>query len=80
MHDDPKYWFPAKKYGWGWGYPVRWQGLVVFWGYIALLAFGAILPLGETIIGFLTYTALLSVIAVVICWKKGEPPSWRWGK
>jgi hypothetical protein len=32
---DPKYWFPAKRYGWGWGFPVTWQGwlaLAVFLG------------------------------------------------
>jgi hypothetical protein len=26
MDDD--FWFPAKRYGWGWGLPVKWQGLV----------------------------------------------------
>jgi hypothetical protein len=33
----PKYWFPAKRYGWGWGPPVTWQGwaVLVVW----LLAF-----------------------------------------
>jgi hypothetical protein len=20
------FWFPAKKFGWGWGPPVKWQG------------------------------------------------------
>lgn len=24
-----KIWFPAKRYGWGWGLPVTWQGWVV---------------------------------------------------
>jgi hypothetical protein len=30
MPQDPEYWFPAKRYGWGWGIPVTWQGWVVF--------------------------------------------------
>ena len=29
MVPDKGYWFPAKRYGWGWGLPVRWQGWVV---------------------------------------------------
>lgn len=24
-----KYWFPAKRFGWGWGLPSAWQGWVV---------------------------------------------------
>ena len=24
--DPPRYWFPAKRYGWGWGPPSTWQG------------------------------------------------------
>lgn len=27
--NDRKIWFPAKRYGWGWGLPVAWQGWVV---------------------------------------------------
>ncbi len=30
MSDRPAFWFPVKRYGWGWGLPVRWQGWVVF--------------------------------------------------
>jgi hypothetical protein len=26
-----KIWFPAKRYGWGWGLPCCWQGWVFFW-------------------------------------------------
>jgi hypothetical protein len=75
-----KYWFPAKRYGWGWGRPVTWQGWSVLAAFIALLAGGAVviapsrgLPL------YLGYAALLAVALVGICWLKGEPPRWRWG-
>lgn len=30
-----KYWFPAKRYGWGWGFPSAWQGRVVLLAYLA---------------------------------------------
>jgi hypothetical protein len=29
MTDRPSYWFPAKRYGWGWGLPRVWQGWAV---------------------------------------------------
>jgi hypothetical protein len=30
VNDEPTpgYWFPAKRYGWGWGPPLTWQGWV----------------------------------------------------
>jgi hypothetical protein len=34
-------WFPAKRYGWGWGLPSAWQGWVVLISYFALV-FGGI--------------------------------------
>jgi hypothetical protein len=39
---EPNYWFPAKRYGWGWGFPGTWQGWVVIIGYVALIVAGAI--------------------------------------
>ena len=32
MQRNDKYWFPAKRYGWGWGPPNNWQGWVVLAG------------------------------------------------
>jgi hypothetical protein len=33
-------WFPAKRYGWGWGLPVAWQGWVVLLAWLALFVGG----------------------------------------
>lgn len=38
MNIERKYWFPAKRYGWGWGLPVRWQGWVCLAAYMAGVA------------------------------------------
>jgi hypothetical protein len=38
MQIDGRYWFPAKRYGWGWGLPVTWQGWLV--AFIALTVAG----------------------------------------
>ena len=72
-------WFPAKKYGWGWGLPNCWQGWLVVAAYLALLCAGAIL-ISKQIEIFLAYTTVLSIILMVICYLKGEKPRWRWGK
>ncbi len=36
MQTEPKYWFPAKRYGWGWGIPNTWQGWLVLAVFAAL--------------------------------------------
>jgi hypothetical protein len=76
-----QYWFPAKTYGWGWGMPTAWQGWVVMLLFAVFLLVGAVVLLpnyGQLL--FVGYSFLLTVVLVSICWAKGEPPSWRWGK
>jgi len=76
----PKYWFPAKRYGWGWGPPSAWQGWVVLLSYLALVLAG--IPFVHASKGSLVYVAYVSVLTatlIAICWLKGEPPRWRWG-
>jgi hypothetical protein len=29
---------------------------------------------------FLAFTFVLCMALLAICWAKGEPPEWRWGK
>lgn len=76
-----KYWFPAKQYGWGWGPPSAWQGWVVLAAFAILLAVGfMVFPHSANAVTFLLYTLVLTVVLVGICYAKGEPPTWRWGK
>jgi len=78
--DDPRYWFPAKRYGWGWGAPTAWQGWAVLLGFFGLLAAGFLwLPPHRSMAAFAAYVFMLSAVLVAICWWKGEPPRWRWG-
>jgi hypothetical protein len=80
MNSAKKYWFPAKRYGWGWGLPSTRQGWLVLIAYIVsvgLLA-GLALP-GFHPIVFGAGTLGLSGVLVAICWLTGEPPRWRWG-
>lgn len=75
------YWFHAKRYGWGWGLPARREGWVVLITFLVLQIGGtlAFLAAGETF--WLPFWIIgLSLLLVAICWRKGEPPRWRWGE
>jgi asparagine N-glycosylation enzyme membrane subunit Stt3 len=77
---ESKYWFPAKRYGWGWGPPRTWQGWLVLVAFFVLLAVGALMLLPKQETGrFLAYTAFLVAVLVAICYITGEPPKWRSG-
>ena len=78
---NSKYWFPAKRYGWGWGLPISWQGWVVLMMFLVLILIGILVfkPHQHTST-FLIYTAVITIGFVIICYLKGEPPAWRWGK
>jgi hypothetical protein len=70
-----KYWFPAKQYGWGWGFPSAWQGRVVLLTYLAL-AIGGIpfIQASKGSTAYIAYLLVLTVILVAVCWLTGEPP------
>jgi len=77
--DQPRYWFPAKRYGWGWGPPSTWQGWVVLGVYVGLLvALCVLVPADRHPYWF--WAGLIWLVAglIAICWWKGEPPKWRW--
>ena len=80
MESIHKYWFPAKRYGWGRGLPCAWQGWLVFAAFLALVIAGIFLfPPARSLSRFIIYTTLISALLVAVCWLKGEPPRWRWG-
>ena len=81
MSNPPKFWFPAKKYGWGWGMPRTWQGMLVLLTFSILLVAGTLLFDAESsLVVFLCYVGILSGALLAICWRKGEPTRWRWGE
>ena len=73
------YWFPARRFGWGWGLPNCWQGWLVLATYIgaAALGIGGLAPAHPA--GFVAYLGVLSALFIGVCIKKGEPLRWRWG-
>jgi hypothetical protein len=80
MSTSSKYWFPAKKYGWGWGLPITWQGWAITFGYFVTIVAGAmLLDPSRNMVPYLLLVAVATGGLLSTCWAKGEPPSWRWG-
>jgi hypothetical protein len=77
---DRPIWFPAKRYGWGWGPPVTWQGWVVLILWIAIVSAVAPFLAVRTWIGFSAFLFFMVALLLAICYAKGETPRWRWGK
>jgi hypothetical protein len=88
LKDNPQgYWFKSKLYGWG-GTPARWQGWCVIFVYIALIV-AFVLSKEKDIPGnpdsgsnFLTFAQpiiVLTILLIIVAYKKGEKPRWQWG-
>jgi hypothetical protein len=81
MHKpSTRYWFPAKRYGWGWSLPCCWQGWTVLAIYV--LAMAVTIPLINARLGnndALAFAAGMTIVLLYVVYKKGEPPGWRWG-
>jgi hypothetical protein len=79
MTDSGAYWFPAKRYGWGWGPPKTWHGwaVLVVWG--AAFVFGSIRLHHQHGALVWAYRIAMVLLLIAICYLKGEPPKWRWG-
>jgi membrane protein YdbS with pleckstrin-like domain len=81
MAQTKEYWFPTKKYGWGWGLPTVWQGWVVLIAFaVGLTTAAVVLPPSRHPGAFALVMVVASIFLVLVCYLKGEPPRWRWGK
>lgn len=84
MAAKKNYWFKTKKYGWGWGLPLTWQGWASFGIFIAiwLLALFAYLPSGgqgitnENLWSFIGVMVIDVLALVYVSFAYGEPPTW----
>jgi hypothetical protein len=80
--DKPDYWFPVKRYGWGWGLPVRWQGWLVMAVYFGSIYLAIRYAYPRSSVGsFLLWLAVASVVFIaIVVWKGERPLGWRWGE
>lgn len=82
-----KFWFKAKQYGWGW-YPVTWQGwlaTLLYIGFILLSAFTSFDTSTQDVTPpqvwrFIGIDLVATLALVILAWRTGEKPRWRWGK
>ena len=78
--EDREIWFPAKRYGWGWGLPCVWQGWMVLGAYTIMLLIGALtFDSEQDTVLFVGWVTGWTVLLLVVTWVKGERPRWRWG-
>lgn len=77
-----KLWFRAKRYGWGWT-PCSWEGwLVIIVSILLIILSTSQLDKTSKEIPFLFFFRIVVIITILllICYKKGEKPGWRWGR
>jgi hypothetical protein len=79
--NDPKPWFAQKRYGYGAGLPIAWQGWALLAAYLALLA-----GLGELLVPAQTalFILLVGFATGLLIWISARRTRggwrWRWGE
>jgi len=76
---DHEYWFPAKRYGWGWGPPKTWQGWLFLTVWLAVILPASPYLAGRSLPLFLVFFAVMIIVLLTVCYLKGEPARWRRG-
>jgi hypothetical protein len=75
MSTENRYWFRAKRYGWGWGLPCSWQGWVFFVAWLAVLTLATARLIPRRPFVFTLALTAMTALLVMICYIKGEPLS-----
>ena len=79
MSDGPE-WFAPKRYGFGSGLPVSWQGWLVLLVYVGFIA-GAFFLLGENSPAMIAILVIATAVLLVVTSKTTRGGwRWRWGK
>jgi hypothetical protein len=79
MSDSPE-WFAPKRYGYGSGLPISWQGWAVTLGYVALVVPISVI-LKNRPLQLISVVIPLTVVLMVICARTTRGGwRWRWGK
>jgi hypothetical protein len=79
MSDGPE-WFAPKRYGYGSGMPISWQGWLVTLGFAAVLI-GAAVSLKDRPLQLFAVAVPLTLVLMVICARTTRGGwRWRWGE
>jgi len=80
MNDGPE-WFGPKRYGYGSGLPIAWQGWAVLIGYVAIVVALVLTLRRSGPVPFLAAVIPVTVVFAVICARTTRGGwRWRWGK
>jgi hypothetical protein len=85
---EKKLWFRNKRYGWGWTPATRegWFAILIYVlllipimrNFILLADSGE--PLDLNVVTAIGRVFLLTFALILLCYHKGEKPSWHWGE
>jgi hypothetical protein len=80
MDGGRRYWFPAKRIGWGWGPANTWQGWAAsgLWAVVLIVGIFEI-PFHRRVAAQIAFVLAMVGLYILICYWKGEPPRWRRG-
>jgi hypothetical protein len=73
----PKYWFPAKRYGWGWGPPATWQGWLFLIAWLASVVPVSVWLAPRRPLLYLLFLVAMCGVLTLVCYLTGEPPGRR---
>ena len=76
MNDRPE-WFAPKRYGYGAGLPVAWQGWTVFVGFLAVMIASAVFLAPRNLLACLALVISLTIAFVLIA-RMTTRGGWRW--
>jgi hypothetical protein len=77
---DGQEWFAPKRFGYGAGLPIAWQGWALLVAYIVLICSAALL-IQYTLIGYISAITILTIPFLLIVARTTRGGwRWRWGK
>ncbi len=79
MSDSKVFWFKKRDYGWGWT-PSNRYGWSVVLVYIFTILSTTMFFEAFSRLQFGFFIFISTVTLLIICYLKGEAPSWSWGK
>ncbi len=79
MSDDQPEWFAPKRYGYGAGLPISWQGWAVTFCFIAIAFATALLFANKPIVMLAILVPAIATLTVITARTTRGGWRWRWG-
>ena len=82
--NDPQPWFAPKRFGYGAGRPIAWQGWALISSYLVVIALVAWLDQQTDgrvrVVGFVLFVAATATFVALVLKRTDGELKWRWGK